>query len=340
MQPKLEPKLTNYDAMSGWKQDDHAEALAAFRTSCEVMLKQKDGAMQGKGLLAAPISAWKPVCLRAMRLDPAQARHFFEHSFVPFAPDDRDPHGLFTGYYEPLLYGSRTRKGGYNVPVYKLPPDVKSGVPYYTRAEIDAGALKDRKLELLWVNDEAALFFAHIQGSAQVQLPDGKRARIGYAGKNNRAYVALGKVLKEAGELEEVNMFTIRDWLKANPNSARRMMQENPSYVFFKELPNQGGPIGAQGVEVVRQRSLAIDPRFIPYGMPLFVQTMLPQTPYSPERPFNQLMIAQDTGGAIKGTVRGDIFFGEGREAEALAGMMKGRGTYILLLPASIAQGL
>lgn len=335
-QPALHPRLTNYDAVAGWAQDDHAQALEAFNHSCAMIAKAAPAAVRGKGLLAAPASVWQELCAQAQQTEPEQARAFFETQFVPFYPGDEGTDGLFTGYYEPLLSGARARSERFRFPVYGMPKDLAPGVAYDTRAQIDAGSLAGRAPVLLWVEDEVALFFAHIQGSAQVRLESGDATRIGFAGKNNRAYVAIGKVLREAGELTELNMFTIREWLRAHPERAQAVMHANPSYVFFRELPPAGGPIGAQKVALTPERSLAVDPAFIPYGLPLFIQTELPDAPGA----YHRLLIAQDTGGAIKGPIRGDIFFGAGERAEWLAGMMQGRGVYVLLVPRAIASGL
>ncbi len=329
--PELKPYLTNYDAMAGWERDAHKEALAAFKRSCEIILKTDPEKPIGKGLLAVPAAEWLDVCEEAMELSPRRARQFFETRFTPFLPD-RETQGLFTGYYEPLLKGSRKKIAKYRVPVYALPPDRVEGTPHLTHAQINAGGLKGRGLEILWVDDEVDLFFAHIQGSARVKLAGGGYTRLAYAGKNGHGYTAIGKVLKDRGELTEVNMFTIRQWLAEHPQQQQEVLESNESYVFFKEMEDGGSPPGAQGARLTPGRSLAVDHRFIPYGMPLFVQTMLHD-----ETPWQRVMIAQDTGGAIKGIVRGDIFFGAGKQAEERAGRMKGKGGYVLLLPNTIA---
>ncbi|MBV8939952.1 MAG: murein transglycosylase A [Alphaproteobacteria bacterium] len=340
-----EPKLTlaraDYASLPGWPEDDHAEALRAFRRSCDHFMPKPDEAPMGKGLLASRLGEWKPACAAAMQTDDTSARQFFEAQFVPFRAGNRGrEQGLFTGYYEPLLAGSLQPDERYRVPVYGVPPELSSD-PYFTRAEIDAGALAGRNLELAWVDDPVALFFTHIQGSGRIALEDGSVVRIGYAGKNNRAYVALGKVLKDEGELppDDFNLFTIRNWLITHPERAAQMMQRNPSYVFFRILQGEG-PVGAQGAVLTPGRSLAVDPRFIPYGIPVFLMTSLPQTAYAPAGDFHRLMIAQDTGGAIRGPVRGDIFFGADAQAEALAGIMKNQGAYALLVPNPVAERL
>jgi membrane-bound lytic murein transglycosylase A len=339
--PKLTLTRATYAELPDWPLDDHASALAAFKTSCDAILKRQPRESVGAGLLAAPAARWQETCTQAMAVSAADARPFFERAFTPYHAENRgDRQGLFTGYYEPLLHGSRTRHGPYRHAVYAPPPELAAD-PYLTRAQIEDGALRHRRLELAYVDDPIALFFLHIQGSGRIALDDGSTMLVGYAGKNNQPYVTLGKVMRDEGLLEKdnVSMFSIRDWLLRHPDRACAMMNRNPSYVFFKEL--SGGEVrGAQGVELTPQRSLAVDARFLPYGLPVYLQTDLPMTALTPAHRFNQLMIAQDTGGAIRGPVRGDIFFGPGPEAEALAGLMKSKGRYTLLIPNPIAQGL
>lgn len=333
----------SYDRVAGWEADAHSKALETFAISCKKLQKMPADKTIGQGVLAAPASAWQPACIAASQTSPLEAKRFFERYFTPYLVGmGGDPEGLFTGYFEPMLQGSLSKQGMYQTPVYALPSDVKKGVEYYSRQAIDQGALQGRGLELAWVDNPVDLFFLHIQGSGKIRLDDGSVLRVGYAGKNNQAYVALGKVLIDQGYLEkaDVNMFTIKDFLARHPEKAQALMWQNPSYVFFRPLTDEGGPIGGQGVPLTALRSLAVDHRIIPYGMPLFVNTTLPQTSLTPKQSFQQLMIAQDTGGAIRGAVRGDIFFGEGALAETLAGMMKGDGHYTALVPNTIAAQL
>ncbi|MGH6912588.1 MAG: murein transglycosylase A, partial [Geminicoccales bacterium] len=212
-------------------------------------------------------------------------------------------------------------------------------VPYHSRGEIESGALDDRGLELLWVDDRVDKFFLQIQGSGQVVLEDGRLIRVGYAGQNGHPYRAIGRDLIEIGALppEQVSMQSIRTWLEANPGAARAIMDRNRSYVFFQENSELGpddGPIGAQGVPLTAGRSLAVDLRFIPLGAPVWLDSSAPFP--DGEAPLRRLMIAQDTGGAIKGVVRGDVFWGAGALAEAVAGRMKSTGRYAVLLPRSL----
>ncbi len=294
------------------------------------------------------------------------AREFFETWFQPYRVSDRGQSvGLFTGYYEPVLHGSRHPGGRYRVPLHAAPSDllridlsrfnpelagyaiwgrVEHGefAPYYTRAEIDDGALAGQNLELLWVDDPIAKFFLQIQGSGQVRLDDGSVVRVGYAAQNGRPYRAIGRDLIEIGALHrgQVTLQTIRIWLSAHPADAATIMERNPSYIFFEEHPELAaadGPLGTEGVPLTAGRSLAVDRRFLPLGAPLWLDTSAPR-PDSPEAevPLQRLMVAQDTGGAIKGVVRGDVFWGAGEPAEAIAGRMQSQGGLVLLLPRAL----
>lgn len=330
---KLTLTPATFDALPNWKTDDHAAALTVFRTSCIKRQELLPSATIGKGDLAAPASAWQPACDAAFAASPEHARSFFENYFTPLrAGGDKGENGMITGYYEPELEGSLTRHGPYRIPVYGLPDDIVSGAPYLSRADIESGALAHRGLEIAWVKDPVALFFVQIQGSGIVRLSQGGSLRIGYAGKNNQPYVALGKIMIDDGLLakEEVSMFTIKEWLYAHPLQARELMQRNPSYVFFRPL-NESGPLGAEGTVLTPGYSIAVDSRYLPYGIPVYLETTLPD-----DREFSRLMVAQDTGGAIRGAVRADVFFGRGAQAERYAGRMKQQGRYTLLVPNTI----
>ena len=215
-----------------------------------------------------------------------------------------------------------------------------SSCPYADRAAIDAGALAGRELELLWVDDPVDRFFLEIQGSGQVRLPDGETVRVGYADQNGRPYRAIGKDLIESGAIprEQMSMQAIRAWLEANPKQAPAMMAKNPSYVFFTELTElaaASGPLGAQGVPLTPGRSLAVDRKFLPLGAPIWVDTVAPEP--RGRAPVARLLVAQDTGGAIRGPVRGDVFWGAGPQAEHLAGHMKSPGRLFILLPRELS---
>jgi membrane-bound lytic murein transglycosylase A len=364
-EPVLELRPTSFDELGGWQQDHPAAALDAFRRSCGALGNRSYDEPLGPMEVAGSVGDWLAICDAAERwpaTGAGQARAFFEDWFQPYwVTDAGEAEGLFTGYYEPLLFGARAAGGPYTVPLYRAPRDLVridlarfdpelagysiSGriegnqfVPYYSRAEIEAGALQGRGLELLWVDDAVDKFFLQIQGSGQVRLADGSLTRVGYAGQNGHPYRAIGRDLIELGALqrEEVSLQTIRAWLEAHPGSAATIMDRNRSYIFFEERRDLGpddGPLGAQGVPLTAGRSLAVDLRHIPLGAPVWLETTGPWP--EGEAPFQHLMIAQDTGGAISGIVRGDVFFGAGARAEAAAGRMKSRGRYAILLPKS-----
>ncbi|HYB11112.1 MAG TPA: MltA domain-containing protein, partial [Alphaproteobacteria bacterium] len=261
--------------------------------------------------------------------------------------------GLFTGYYEPELQGSRQAGGRFTVPLYGRPDDlvtvdlgefddslkgkhvaghVSGGAlkPYATRAEIEAGAIAGKARELFWVDDPVELFFLQIQGSGRVILEDGTVVRVGYVAQNGRSYRSIGKILVDRGDmpLEAVNLQSLKEWLRAHPSEAKSLMDQNASYVFFREMSGDG-PKGAEGVALTPGRSLAVDPKFVSYGVPIWLDI---ESPKKGER-IQRLVVAQDTGGAIKGPVRGDLFWGFGSEAEAMAGVMRSQGSYYLFLP-------
>jgi membrane-bound lytic murein transglycosylase A len=356
----LEP--ARFADLQGWGEDAVAEALPALLRSCERISRQPDGAEMGGAGFAGTAGDWKPVCAAAARVpagDSRAARAFFEAHLAPAAVTNNGRAlGLFTGYYEPLLHGSRRRGGRYTVPLYLRPPELVmvdlgdfreelrgqriagkvvdgSLEPYPGRREIDEGALAGRELELVWVDDPVDAFFLHIQGSGRIRLAEGSEMRVGYAAQNGHPYRAIGRDLIERGALrrEEVSMQTIRQWLEANPEQAAEVMQKNASYVFFQEIKGES-PLGAQGVPLTAGRSLAVDRKFLPLGVPLWLSASLPPAAEGqPGRRLRRLMVAQDTGGAIRGPVRGDVFWGHGDEAADLAGKMRHRGRLWVLLP-------
>ncbi len=334
---------TSFVALPGWEQENHVEALAVFLTSCDAIAKKPAITTKESNISIGP-DIWKSLCAdaRAASGDALKARAFFESRFVPFRVNNNGREsGLFTGYYEPVLYGSIRRGGDFQYPVYAKPSDIENNKPYLSRADIDNGALSGRNLEIIWVDDPVMLFFLHIQGSGRVRLMNGREVRIGYADQNGHPYVALGKILRDENLLPKdcINFFTIRQWLYKNRDQAFAMMQRNPSYVFFRKIEG-AGPIGSVGVPVTPQRTLAIDSKYIPYGLPLYLETELPAEPQREAEAFRRIMVAQDTGGAIRGPVRGDVFFGAGDLAEYYAGYMKSQGTYSLLVPREVADQL
>ena len=355
--PKLTIKPARFEDLEGWRADTQAEALDAFAKSCaKLVVQPKDRAVGVAGTVAdwiAPCTALPQV----PRGDDA-ARTFFETWFLPYLAADNDkPEGLFTGYYEAELRGSSRPGGRYAVPLYRKPDDlvmVDLGEfreamkgeriagrvidgrlrPYEDRARIEGGALKGRDLEMVWVDDPVDAFFLHIQGSGRVAMEDGSVMRVGYAGQNGHPYVAVGRELIARGALtkENVSMQSIREWLRANPGEAAGLMNKNPSFVFFRPLDGEG-PLGAQGVALTPGRSLAVDRSFVPYGLPVWLDA---QDPLDGSLRLRRLMVAQDTGGAIRGPVRGDVFWGHGADAELRAGKMRSPGRYYLLIPRTV----
>lgn len=313
-----------------------SRALRAFVTSCPVLMRRQD-----KSGLALP-QDWAPLCTEAQSVRPEAAANFFRERFDWARVGDGK--AFATGYYEPEIAGSRVRQPGIEVPIYRTPPDLvrctktdgttgrgrvdETGtcVLYYTRAEIDAGALAGKGLELGWAADPVDLFFLQIQGSGRVKLPDGSVMRIGYDNQNGREYVAIGRLLRERALLPAggANMKAITAWLRAQPDGGRALMDENLSYIFFKELTGPG-PLGALAVPVTPRTTVAADPLFVPLGAPLFVDLDRNEA--------DGLWVAQDTGGAIKGANRFDTFWGAGEQAEHIAGGMSASGTALILLP-------
>lgn len=311
-------QLSRWQDIPGWQNDDVSSTWQAFLISCN-----RTGS-----------NTFTTICRDAKTYSPTHAeglRSFFETHFLPYQTVNADGgrEGLITGYYEPLLFGSRTPSERFRYPLYKKPHPT---VSYFSREEIDGAGSPLGGYELMWVDDLVDLFFLHIQGSGRIALESGEITRVGYAGQNGHPYVAIGKLLIEDGELvrETVNLPTIKAWLRLNPEKAPMLLNRNPSYVFFRELPpGLDGPIGAQGVALTGGSSVAVDPAYIPLGVPVFLDTVWPGTAV----PLQRLMVAQDTGGAIKGAVRADFFWGFGPEAEDYAGRMKEAGRIWVLLP-------
>jgi membrane-bound lytic murein transglycosylase A len=348
--PVLKVEETTFYALPDWQQDkDIAQAFVAFKKSCSVLLKKKSSEDVGLGTKAGD---WHPICRQALQHDKVysakEVRQFFEEHFTPYrVSDDGNPEGLFTGYYESSLNGSRKKTRKFWYPLYKKPPELllsqgkekKWGVlswgrivPYYDRAAIDKGALEGKGLELVWVDDPVEAFFLHVQGSGRVNLPDGKIMRVNYAASNGHPFISIGKELIQNNimDVKNVSMQSIRDWMVRCPDKGQKLMHKNPSYVFFREVDSTSdGPIGCMGVPVTPGRSMAIDRRWLPMGAPLWFDGYHPDN-YIQER---RLMIAQDTGGAIRGAVRGDFFWGFGKEAMEKAGKMKSKGQYYVFLP-------
>lgn len=342
-------RVTKWGALTGWATDDMRPAWDAFLQSCTVLKNQQ---------------LWEEICALAdlmQKLDSVTLRQFFERHFVPYQVlnSDGGGDGLITGYYEPLLKGSRKPSKRYRYPLYTTPdellivdlgevyPELKSlrlrgrlegrrVVPYYSRSEIEKdvgnGAPRLQGHELLWVEDAVELFFLQIQGSGRVEMEDGEIVRVGYQEQNGHPYKSIGKLLVERGELslDKASMQGIKEWGRRNPSRLNELLYQNPSYVFFHERSTDSlGPLGALGVPLTAGRSLAIDPRAIPQGTPVFLSTTWPNS----SKQLHRLMMAQDTGGAIKGGVRADFFWGFGEEAANQAGKMKQIGKMWVLMP-------
>ena len=341
---KLQP--ASWLDLPGWGRESLRASLEAFVHGCPVLEKQE---------------AWKAVCAGAHVLMPGSSEReiaaFFELNFDPFQvvnPDDTTT-GMVTGYYEPLLRGSRVKTQRYRYPIYRVPqdllvvdlaslhPDLRNKrlrgrlegnrvVPYFSRGDIDREGMPLQGHELVWVDDPVEVFFLHIQGSGQVELETGERVRVGYADQNGHPFRSLGRLLIQSGEIlaERASMQGIKDWARRNPHKVQEFLNANPSYVFFRELPRElTGPIGSLGVPLTAERSIAVDPRVVPLGVPVYLATTWPNT----ADPLNRLMVAQDTGGAIAGAVRVDFFWGFGDAAGNQAGKMRQAGRMWVLLP-------
>jgi membrane-bound lytic murein transglycosylase A len=352
--PPPEPGIgeaIDWHELPGWEQDRHAEAWPALLQQCKV--------------LASNNAQWEKTCLEAslqVEVDNEKARLFFEsrflpHRIIPSSKKDGSPgNGLVTGYYEPLLNGSLSRNERYQYPLYAVPDDLlrielsqlypeltklklrgriegKKILPYHDRATIDSDDSPLWGKELLWIDDPVAAFFLHIQGSGRIQMDDGSMMAVGYADQNGQPYTSIGKILIERGEIkrEDISLFSIRKWLKKNPHQARALLEQNRSYIFFSIRDNADEhPRGSLNVPLTPGRSIAVDPSNIPLGSPVWLDTSYP---HETDHTLQRLTLAQDTGGAIKGYARADMFWGNGEMAERLAGEMKQPAELYVLLP-------
>ncbi len=349
--------------LDGWDNDDHAAAFAAFLASCHALDKRHG---QDRELTAIPV-ALKEICERArlaIPLDEAGAKKFFEDNFRPVRIHRLgDATGFLTGYYEPIIDGSRVPTGVFTAPLYRRPPNlVVSGsrrlgkdafpnkgvlvgrrvgrrkiVPYYTRAEIEDGALDGWHLEICYLHDQVDVLFAQIQGSARIRLEDGTILRVNYDSHNGWPYMPIGRILVDDKVMtkDQVSMQSIRAWMEANPDQAKEVRRQNKAYVFFRitALSTEDEAVGGEGVELMPGRSIAIDRALHAYGTPFFIEAALPIVNQKAETKFDRLVIAQDTGSAIVGPARADIYFGAGDEAARIAGRIKNAGEFIMLIP-------
>jgi membrane-bound lytic murein transglycosylase A len=325
----------SFGEIAGWGEDKQSEALAAFRRSCPKLVAGPDTKIATDGGTKTITPAeWKQICDSAGAVktgDDRAARAFFEENFRPLVVQAP---GKFTGYFEPEMRGSRVPSRIFTVPVYRRPADL-TDKPYFTRAEIEQGALKGKGLEIAWVQDPVALYEVQVQGSGRVHLAEGGMLSLGFDGSNNRPYTAIGSVLVEMGVMQKdaVTWPAIRDWLKRNPQQGRDVMRKNERYIFFKDTKSASAS-GAEGVPLTAQRSLAVDVTLTPFGTPIWIDTVRPvaRKPGATE-PYRRLTIAQDSGAAIQGPARGDVFFGSSAQAADWAGRMVSEGRAIVLVP-------
>ena len=346
-----------------WKADLVREALPTFLKSCAKLVKKQPTDMIGPMKQMGTVADWLPICAsaRLVRLDnEAEARIFFETRFRPYLIfNGTSSTGLITGYYEPELRGSWHQDANFRYPLYTRPKDIKTAelgqfdpsqkgtilagqfsgdkfIPYHSRADIEAGILAGRQLELMWVDDPIDAFFLHIQGSGRVIMPDGSTVRVGFSGRNGRPYRAIGGELINSGIMTpaQVSMQSIRSWIRNNVLQGRQLMMKNESYIFFRVVEGDG-PLGSQGVVLTPERSIAVDRSLIPLGIPVWIKTTLPGSTLG-AKDLVRLTVSQDTGSAIKGPLRADYFWGFGGRAGEMAGHMKQAGQLYLLLPANV----
>lgn len=355
-------RQVHFSQLPGWETAEFKKSLETFQTSCRAFIKQDPERVVGTDTIDLQAKDWQPACHAALNINPVlekSAKLFFQEWFSPVEFYDNKPvRGLFTGYYMPLLKGSYTKTKEFNVPLYELPknlvtidlglflPHLKNRklvgriegnkvVPFYNREQINKGAIKDTAQVLLWVNSPIDRLFLEIQGSGIIEFEDGKRIYVGYDGQNGEPYTPIAGVLIKKGIMTKHNasMQGIKRYLEAHPKQMDKVINQNKSFVFFRKL-SLDAALGSQGVALTPGYSLAIDRQWIPMGAPLWLSTTRPDSK-NPDtnKPMQRLMIAQDTGGAIKGKVRGDVFWGGGDKATLIAGHMKNEGHYWLLLP-------
>ena len=316
-------EILGFNSLDGWAQDDHAAALSTFLNTC-MDFDEPD---------------WQSLCAVAQSYGPAQARSFFELFFRPVVIRDSDQPALFTGYFEPELDGSRYPTDRFRYPVYKMPPEARSTGVWLPRKDILTGdVMNNRGLEIAWVDDPVELFFLQIQGSGRITLSDGRGLRVGYAGSNGHPYRSIGVELVRRGiyNAHQVSAEVIKNWVRRNPQDGEALLYHNPSYVFFREVskvPSDQGPLGAMNRSVTAMRSIAVDPAYTPLGAPVWVEK-------DGAGPMRRLMIAQDTGSAIKGAQRADIFFGTGDAAGQAAGTLRDPGRMVVLFPIQRAYAM
>lgn len=317
---EISRKILNFNDLDGWQDDNHARALEVFLNTCADM-KDPD---------------WRALCALAQQQpDP---RPFFELFFRPVLIEN-EKDALFTGYFEPELNGALQRSSRFQYPVYREPPESRDTNPWLTRREIETGdVMEGRGLEIAWVDDPVELFFLQIQGSGRIRLPDGRVIRVGYGGANGHDYRSIGVEMVRRGiyEVHQVSAEVIKNWVRRNPTEGRELLFHNPSYVFFRRVdavPADEGPLGAMNRSVTAGRTIAVDPAHVPLGAPVWIEKR-------GKNPIHRLMVAQDTGSAIKGPQRADIFFGTGDAAGRAAGKLRDPGRMVVLMPIQRAYAM
>lgn len=315
-------EILSFDDLKGWSVDDHGAALAVFQETCPD-LDDPD---------------WASVCALASQQTARTARQFFELVFRPVVIGGREP-ALFTGYYEPELHGARHRDARFRYPIYRKPPELQAGTRWYSRRQIEEqDLLAGRGLEIAWLEDPVDLFFLQVQGSGRIRLRDGHALRVGYGGKNGHEYRSIGKELVRRGVYlpHQVSAGVIGAWVRRNPDAGQELLRHNPSYIFFREITNvpaDKGPLGAMNRSITKMRTVAVDPAYTRLGAPVWIEK-------GGRAPLHRLMVAQDTGSAIKGPQRADIFYGTGDGAGRAAGAVRDGGRMVVLLPIDRALAL
>ncbi|WP_137700941.1 murein transglycosylase A [Marimonas lutisalis] len=317
---ETEYTILEFKDLNGWAEDDQSEALSVFLNTCADM-KDPD---------------WEALC--ALAADQTDARAFFELFFRPVLIEDgREP--LFTGYFEPELNGDTAPSARYRYPIYSMPPEARTARQWLTRREIETGeVMSGRGLEIAWVDDPVELFFLQVQGSGRIRLPSGRYIRVGYGGSNGHDYRSIGVELVRRGiyKAHQVSAQVIKNWVRRNPLDGLELLRHNPSYVFFRtvnQVPAELGPLGAMNRSITAMRSIAVDPAYTPLGAPVWIEK-------GGKGPLRRLMVAQDTGSAIKGAQRADIFFGTGDQAGIRAGRLRDPGRMVVLLPIQRAYAM
>lgn len=327
----------SFAEMDGWRDDRLVIPFEMFVESCAANRRREQGWTSKSEGPVGVRAHWEYVCGLAegmSAVDEREARQFFERHFTPYKVETESKStGLVTGYYEPIIRGSKVKKAPYLTPVYGVPQNLGEKKPYFTRAEIVNGAIKNHAPVLYYVDDPVKLFFLHVQGSGKVRLPDGSLAGIQYAGQNGYPYTPIGRILKERGALSEISMQSIRDWLHDHPREMDEVMNMNESYVFFKKGPGDKPARGALNIPLTPLRSIAVDDDRAAYGVPTWLDTTISEYKNGRQIPLRKLMLSQDTGGALKGPHRADLFFGQGEVEEWQAGHQNARARTFWLLP-------